>query len=383
MNVMLNKYEKAVLAAGVRCDELYAMYEMTELKYEQDRREAQLRVIKEGGTIDDLGYLYTEAFNDKKKKSDNLLAKIVSAVTAFIDKIIEFIKKCFSKLGELFTRKKVKKAPVPKVFGTIIKAVKAIPSALNTVLQKIIRGTPLTKAIKGVAIFSVIGLTVGKRNKFINKNKESPFYNQVEKPRLKDFNGNKEKYMKSLNAYINDADYKPLSYIGEVKQIFNTVLEKIKNLLGKAKGIKDKDKLPKRKNKNGGSPETPEEAIKESAEDETVDRVSELTKFINFCKTIAAKIKEIGSSFVSKVSSFVSKLLHRGSDEEVAGESFDDWLDFDDSSDSFTESNDYDDLLTAEDYALFGESYDNDDDDDYDDVFGESYDDIDSLLLDL
>lgn len=380
MNVMLNKYEKAVLAAGVRCDELYAMYEMTELKYEQDRREAQLRVIKEGGTIDDLGYLYTEAFNDKKKKSDNLLAKIGSAVAAFIDKIIEFIKKCFSKLGELFTRKKVKKAPVPKVFDAIIKAVKAIPSALNTVLQKIIHGVTLTKAIIGISAFTAIGLTVGKHNTYVDKETGK----DVLKVRRKDFKKQKGAYDLALSIVKQDNNLKPISYVGEVKQIFNTVLEKIKNLLGKAKGLasKIKDKLPKRKSKNGGSSEA-SEPVGEGAEDESVDRVSELTKFINFCKTVAGKIKEIASSFVSKVSSTVSKLLHRGSDEEVAGESFDDWSDFDDSFDSFTESNDYDDLLTAEDYALFGESYDNDDDDDYDDVFGESYDDIDSLPLDL
>lgn len=382
MNVMLNKYEKAVLAAGVRCDELYAMYEMTELKYEQDRREAQLHVIKEGGTIDDLGYLYTEAFNDKKKKSDNLLAKIGSAVAAFIDKIIEFIKKCFSKLGELFTRKKVKKAPVPKVFDAIIKAVKAIPGALNTVLQKIIHGATLTKAIAGIGVFSVIGLTVGKHNTYVDKETGK----DVVKVRRKDFKKQKGAYDLALSAVKQDSNLKPISYIGEVKQIFNTVLEKIKSLPEKAKSLaaKIKDKLPK---KQKGT-------TNEAAEDESVDRVSELTKFINFCKTVAANIKEIASSFVSKVSSAVSKLLHRGSDVEsdylkslrlgsVAGESFDDWSDFDDSFDSFTESNDYDDLLTAEDYALFGESYDNDDDDDYDDVFGESYDDIDSLLLDL
>lgn len=77
--------------------ELYTMLEMVNYKYEINKREAELKVLMENGTKDDLLYLYEEAENEQNEEKKGVVSSIVDAIRSVINSIIETIKGFFNR----------------------------------------------------------------------------------------------------------------------------------------------------------------------------------------------------------------------------------------------------------------------------------------------
>ena len=104
------------------------MWEMVNLEYEQNIRDAELKVFKENGTYDDLLYLYQEAENAAAEKKQGIFSKLLS-----------FIANIFNTIGGWFD--KISGAPVPpdaeqpEVLVTSAKALNEKTSVVGKVLS--------------------------------------------------------------------------------------------------------------------------------------------------------------------------------------------------------------------------------------------------------
>lgn len=103
-NGYLTGFERELAIEDAEIDNTFSrldtMWEMVNLEYEQNIRDAELKVFKENGTYDDLLYLYQEAENAAAEKKQGILSKILS-----------FIADIFNTIGGWFD--KISGAPVP------------------------------------------------------------------------------------------------------------------------------------------------------------------------------------------------------------------------------------------------------------------------------
>lgn len=103
-NGYLTGFERELAIEDAEIDNTFSrfdtMWEMVNLEYEQNIRDAELKVFKENGTYDDLLYLYQEAENAATEKKQGILSKILS-----------FIANIFNTIGGWFD--KISSAPVP------------------------------------------------------------------------------------------------------------------------------------------------------------------------------------------------------------------------------------------------------------------------------
>ena len=131
-NGYLTGYERELAIEDAEIDNTFSrfdtMWEMVNLEYEQNIRDAELKVFKENGTYDDLLYLYQEAENAAAEKKQGILSKILS-----------FIADIFNTIGGWFD--KISGAPVPpdaeqpEVLVTSAKALNEKTSLVGKVLS--------------------------------------------------------------------------------------------------------------------------------------------------------------------------------------------------------------------------------------------------------
>lgn len=99
----LSPKERKEAIADAKLDNLfercYMMYEMVQLRYEQNVREAELKVLSEGGTYDDLAYLIEEASEEANDKKKGLIGTIIDGIVSLFKQIGESIRKLFVKDG--------------------------------------------------------------------------------------------------------------------------------------------------------------------------------------------------------------------------------------------------------------------------------------------
>ena len=74
-----------------------SLFEMVELQYEQMYKDAETKVTTEGGTSEDLMYLYKEADEEAGEQKESIFTKIINGVKNLIQKIIDAITGFFSK----------------------------------------------------------------------------------------------------------------------------------------------------------------------------------------------------------------------------------------------------------------------------------------------
>ena len=131
-NGYLTGFERELAIEDAEIDNTFSrfdtMWEMVNLEYEQNIRDAELKVFKENGTYDDLLYLYQEAENAAAEKKQGILSKILS-----------FIADIFNTIGGWFD--KISGAPVPpdaeqpEVLVTSAKALNEKTSVVGKVLS--------------------------------------------------------------------------------------------------------------------------------------------------------------------------------------------------------------------------------------------------------
>ena len=78
-------------------DRLNTLFEMTEIQLNQMYKDAEVKVFTEGGTYDDLVYLYEEADQQVAGQQQSILQKIIETIKQLFTSIGEKIKNIFSK----------------------------------------------------------------------------------------------------------------------------------------------------------------------------------------------------------------------------------------------------------------------------------------------
>lgn len=139
------------------------MLEMVERKYEVNCKNAELKVLTEGGTYDDLEYLYEEAKKEKDGEKQGIITTIINAIISVINSITTAISNFFN------GNKKAKKDP-----NKIIKVPKEeadessfICSKFNSMKSTIsdMSTTKKVLALGGMATALVGTYVVGKKTK--------------------------------------------------------------------------------------------------------------------------------------------------------------------------------------------------------------------------
>lgn len=77
--------------------ELDIMMEMVDYKYRMNKLNAEIKVLTENGTYDDLMYLYEEAENEQKEEKKGVISTVIDAIKTVINTIIETITGFFNK----------------------------------------------------------------------------------------------------------------------------------------------------------------------------------------------------------------------------------------------------------------------------------------------
>ena len=99
----LSPEERKAAIADAKLDVLFErcnmMYEMVQLQYKQNVREAELKVLTEGGTYDDLAYLIEEAGEDAADKKKGLIGTLIDGIISLFKKIGESIRNIVVKDG--------------------------------------------------------------------------------------------------------------------------------------------------------------------------------------------------------------------------------------------------------------------------------------------
>lgn len=90
-NSVFSDLEKAVymetLRNEIQMKELSFMLEMVDSKLELNKKEAELKVLVENGSYDDLEYLYCEAEEEAKKEKKGVISTIVDAIASIFKSI--------------------------------------------------------------------------------------------------------------------------------------------------------------------------------------------------------------------------------------------------------------------------------------------------------
>ena len=80
--------------------ELDIMMEMVDYKYRMNKLNAEIKVLTENGTYNDLKYLYEEAENEQKEEKKGVISTVIDAIKTVINTIIETITGFFNKEKE-------------------------------------------------------------------------------------------------------------------------------------------------------------------------------------------------------------------------------------------------------------------------------------------
>lgn len=174
----LSPRERKEAIADAKLDALFErcnmMYEMVQLQYEQNVREAELKVLTECGTYDDLAYLIEEAGEEAADKKKGLIGTLIDGIISLFKQLGESIRKLFVK------------------DGVEVEADEGIMSGVNTfdkmfsVVERTFSGGIVQAFLKGVGVvegcrqawnfFTSIPAASGKMRKYasdgVNKAKE-------------------------------------------------------------------------------------------------------------------------------------------------------------------------------------------------------------------
>ena len=96
-NAYLSDEERLYAVENAREDLQFARYavmlDMIDQKLDLNKKAAELKVLEESGTYDDLEYLYTEAENEAKQEKTGIIQSIVNAIKTVLNSIANAIKK--------------------------------------------------------------------------------------------------------------------------------------------------------------------------------------------------------------------------------------------------------------------------------------------------
>ena len=151
--------ERAEAIAEARIDLVFAkadmMFEMVEMRLQQNLREAELKVFSEGGTYGDFQYLVEEAENEANEKKQGIIATLWNAIKSVLKKIGEKLASINVEPGDENTEVDVDEEDI-KTNNAILDAVdKKLPG-----VEEAVKKRDLSGALKLAGEIAVAGAAV-------------------------------------------------------------------------------------------------------------------------------------------------------------------------------------------------------------------------------
>ena len=222
-------------------DRLSSMYEMARLESDQIMRDIETKIYVEGGTFEDMEYLYTEAEDQMGEKKVGLLSKIIGWIR-------KFIKGLRDKIMSLFGKGEDTDVEVPKEqMGMIDKIIQHFNN-IKAAFSKILSGDIIGGAgdLIGAAAFEFTVAAGAVAFITIRKSKLKDKFTAINK-----INDTIDSAVQKVDDFIKSKVGKtPFDVVGKA---LNFIKEKLLSPIGKAitaagkwlSGEKDEEKSPK------------------------------------------------------------------------------------------------------------------------------------------
>lgn len=243
---LVSNWEKEDAYLGNKLDRLFTMYEMAQCETEQIHRDIETKIYVEGGTFEDLDYLYTEAEEQNNEKKVGLLTKIINFFKGLIDKIKK-------KISSLFDNDDDIDVEVPKEqLGMIEKIIEHF-NKIKAAFSKIISGNILSglgdllgaAKFEFAAVGSVAAIVTLRKSKLKEKYKVLQNINDTIDKCMTSIDGFMKKNIKEggvLDKLITGAKTLREKFFDGVAAAVNAAGKWIMDAIEKAKGGKKKDK---------------------------------------------------------------------------------------------------------------------------------------------
>ena len=162
----LSEVEREEAVQEAKTEILFAKLEMLcesiENKLQLDMREAELKVLSECGTYEDLDILYTEAQNEAAEKKKGVISTIINAIKSILSSISTGIKNFFTKLT-----KKPDIVQVPENTSKLHKIVKDLWAKVISAIEAI--KTHKVASLVGVGLAGATGVAIVQLFKSLKK----------------------------------------------------------------------------------------------------------------------------------------------------------------------------------------------------------------------
>ena len=159
-NALISRWEKEDAYMENKLDNLFTTYEMLQCQSTQTLRDIETKIYVEGGTFEDIDYLYTEAEEQNEKNKDGILTRIINFFKNLIKKIRE-------KFASLFGGEEDVELNVPKEqLGMVDRIIKHWAN-IKAAFQKILSGNVLTGLAELVNVAKFEFAAVGAAAAFI------------------------------------------------------------------------------------------------------------------------------------------------------------------------------------------------------------------------
>ena len=234
---------------------LETMYEMCNLQLAQMHRDAELKVLTESGTYDDLTYLIIEAENEVGQQKQGIISKIIDAIGRLFSAIGNKLQSIFGK-GDANTIVEGPADTVEKA-NALITAINNADSGVSKLRNGDASGAlDLLKAIKIPAIIAGGAVATNAAVKKYKKGKLDGIVKKVQDS----FNKLKSNFetAKSKILGTKDANNQSLNIIQKIGSAVNgfvgTITSAITKAITKVTGGENKEETPAEENKEENKP---------------------------------------------------------------------------------------------------------------------------------
>lgn len=220
-------------AFDVEFSRLQTMYEMTNLQLTQMQKDAELKVLTESGTYDDLTYLITEAEAEVAEQKKGILARIID----LISKIFSAIGSKLNSLVNKGNENAIVEAPADAVEkgNALVNAINDIKTGCAQIKSGDWSGA--LKILNGAKAPAIAAAGCFAANVGIKKYKKGELDNLIAKIKQafdavqSFFNGIKDKFLGLFKSENADNENQGFSIIKEIGSHINTFVAKLKKCI--------------------------------------------------------------------------------------------------------------------------------------------------------
>lgn len=285
---MINKYWAAqALALDIEMLQCESALSAISIESEANAKRAELKVMCENGTYDDLFELYREASGEASDKKKNIFVRMIEGICNFVSNLADKIAKLF-KRAPADKNKQIEVPYAKETPGKIQKASNAIGGLIDKALHGSVNLPDIAKL--GGAVLGVAALPIGVKE-LINRAKRA------------------KNESNDLNDKNNSDSESSTTTVGQAENDCNMMQKCINGVSSKLKALSDKFKKPgsapaapadNQANQNGSNDSgDTNSAGGDGQKDGLIKQVIDIAG--GFVKAVGQKIAQAASKIVEKV----------------------------------------------------------------------------------